>query len=111
MDTAKRTYELTYVLSGTLTDNEITQLKSQVEQLLKKFKVDILKNEDWGRKNLAYTIVHEGKKQNEGVYTHVVFDLEPEQAPVFERELYLMNIIIRHLLVVSEGIEVEAASE
>lgn len=110
MDTFKRTYELTYILSGLFTDNEVAQAKSQVEQIFKKFNAEIVKTEDWGRRQLAYTIVHEGKKQSEGSYVHIVFNLEPKDAPVLEREVYLSNLAMRHLLVVSEEVEEEVAA-
>jgi len=110
MDTS-RNYELTYILSGASTDSEVAQLKTQVEQILKKYDAQILKNEDWGRRPLAYTIVHEGKKQTEGVYTHVVFALEPSKAPTLEREVYLSNLVVRHLLVVAGEDEPEATPE
>jgi ribosomal protein S6 len=110
MDTVKRNYELTYILSGVFTDSEVAQNKTQVEQILKKFSAQVLKNEDWGRRPLAYTIVHEGKKQNEGVYTHVVFALEPSKAPTLEREIYL-SPVMRHLLVQVDEVEEEVTSE
>lgn len=110
MDTV-RNYELTYILSGSLTDNEVAQLKTQVEQILKKYNAQILKNEDWGRRPLAYTIVHEGKKQTEGVYTHIVFAMEPSKAPTLEREVYLSNLAVRHLLVVADEDAAEASPE
>ena len=111
MDTVKRKYELTYILSGALTDSEVAQVKTQVEQLLKKFNAEILKNEDWGRRPVAYTIKSEGKKQHEGVYTHVLFALEPAKAPVLEREVYLSNLIMRHLMVLSDESEEGTVSE
>ena len=107
MDTVKRNYELTYILSGSLTDSEVSQMKTQVEQILKKYSAQILKNEDWGRRPLAYTIVHEGKKQTEGVYTHIVFALEPSKAPTLEREVYMSNVVMRHLLVQVDEVEEE----
>lgn len=111
MDTVKRNYELTYILPGSLTDNEVAQLKVQVEQILKKYAAQVLKNEDWGRRPLAYTIVHEGKKQADGVYTHIVFALEPSKAPALEREVYLSNVVMRHLLVVADESDEEVTPE
>jgi ribosomal protein S6 len=111
MDTFTRKYELTYIVPGSMTDSEVAQVKTQVEQILKKFNAQILKNEDWGRRPLAYTIVNEGKKQTEGTYTHIVFSLEPEKAPMLEREVYLSNLAMRHLLVVGDDSEEETISE
>lgn len=111
MDTVNRKYELTYILPGSLTDNEVAQLKTQVEQILKKYTAQVLKNEDWGRRPLAYTIIYQGKKQNDGVYTHVVFELEPSKAPDFERDVYLSNVVMRHLLVVADDTAEEVTPE
>lgn len=107
MDTVTRNYELTYILPGSLTDNDVAQRKNQVEQVLKKYAVQVLKNEDWGRRPLAYTIVYQGKKEHDGVYTHLLFAVEPAKAPALEREVYLSNVVMRHLLVVAD----EAAEE
>lgn len=111
MDTVTHNYELTYILSGSLTDSEVAQMRTQVEQILKKFSAQVLKNEDWGRRPLAYTITHEGKKQTEGMYVHVVFALEPTKASALEREVYQSNAVIRHLLIQADEVEEEVAPE
>jgi ribosomal protein S6 len=97
----QRTYELTYVLPGSMTDNEVAQVRTEIQTLLKKYKASDVKEEDWGRKQLAYTITHNGK-QTDGVYTHVAFSLKSTQAPELERDVYLSAKIMRHLLLVSE---------
>ena len=62
MEKIVRTYELTYVIPGSYTDNDAAQVKSEIEQLLKKHKAEVVSTEDWGRRPLAYTIAREGKK-------------------------------------------------
>jgi ribosomal protein S6 len=105
MDTVQRTYELTYLLPGNLTDNEVAQARTEIEQLLKKYKAEVTKNEDWGRKQLAYTITHESKKQTEGIYTHMGISLVPSKAPELDHEMFLQNKVMRHLLLVTDGEE------
>lgn len=97
-----RTYELTFVLPGSLTDSEATTVKDEVEKILKKYKAKVVNNEDWGRRPLAYIISHEGKKQSEGYYTHLVLELVPTEAQNLERDIYLSSKIMRHLLLVAD---------
>jgi ribosomal protein S6 len=99
----QRLYELTYVLPGSMTDSEIAQVRSEIQNLLKKFKATVVKEEDWGRKQLAYKITHQGQKQNDGVYTHIVLEVASTQAPLLEREVYLSAKIMRHLMLVTDG--------
>lgn len=99
----QRTYELTYLLPGSYTDNEVAQVRAELENLLKKYKAKVLKNEDWGRKQLAYVITHEGKKNTDAMYVHLVFELSSSQAQQLERDVYLNTKIMRHLLLVSDG--------
>jgi len=97
-----RTYELTYLLPGSMTDVEVAQVRTEVETLLKKYKADLLINEDWGRKPLAYVITHSGKKSNDAMYIHVVFKAHSNQAQALERDVYLLSKVMRHLLLVVE---------
>ncbi len=108
---SSRTYELTYLLAGSMTDAEATAVKSDVETLLKKFKASVVKAEDWGKKPLAYVLRHEGKKNVDAYYMHIVFSLEPAQAPELEHNIFLNNKIMRHLMLLSEDTQAEAAQE
>ncbi len=98
----QRTYELTFIVAGTFTDNEAAQVKSDVEALLKKYKASQVEVIDWGKKPLAYIMSHESQKQREGYYTHIVFMMDTDQVQAFERDIFLMTKIMRHLLVLAE---------
>lgn len=101
--TAKtNTYELTYLVSGSLTDSEVKSIQATVQGLVKKQKGKILSEEAWGKKSLAYPIRKAGKNHSDASYLHLVLELTTEQAPAFEREIYLDNDIMRHLFVVAE---------
>jgi ribosomal protein S6 len=113
MDKVQRSYELTYLVPGSLTDSEVAQVRSEVETLLKKYKAEVVKTEDWGRKPLAYIITHEGKKQSDAMYVHIVFTLSTDKAQQFEHDIYLVTRIMRHLMLLAEEANeaVEVAAE
>lgn len=109
MDTVQsRTYELTYLLPGDLTDSEVNQVKTEVEALLKKYNASDSKVEDWGRKPLAYVMAHEGKKHREAYYVHQTFQLPTTQTQALDRDMQLSPKVMRHLLLVSEEGSAEA---
>ena len=97
-----RTYELTYLLPGSMTDNEVAQVRTEVEALLKKYKAEVLRNEDWGRKPLSYVITHNGKKSEDAMYVHVAFKGSSNTAQALEHDVYLNSKVMRHLLLVAE---------
>lgn len=111
MDTARkselRTYELTYILAGNLADTDIEKAKTEVEPLLKRASAKILKTEEWGKRPLAYIITHDGKKQNDGYYVHLVVQIPADKSQDLDREMYLNSRVMRHLLLVSEEATVE----
>lgn len=106
-DKRARSYELTYLLPEALTSSEVAQANEAIEQLLKKHKVKILNQEDWGKKALAYPIKYKSKKQYEAYYTHMVLEAESSAMPKFENDLYLNQDVIRHLLVVADSVKIE----
>ncbi|MFO7849158.1 MAG: 30S ribosomal protein S6 [Spirochaetia bacterium] len=91
-----RQYELTIIV-GTEED-EATLGKQKVEEQLKKAQVNVKKEDDKGVRDLAYPI----KKRQKGHYYYYEFDAEPENAPVLEQELRLLNPFIKYLLVKKE---------
>ena len=111
MDTARkaelRTYELTYILSGSLTDQDVEKAKAEIEPLLKRASAQVVKTEDWGKRPLAYIITHGGKKQTEGYYVFLVIKMPADKASDLDREMYLNGRVMRHLLLVSEEVTVE----
>ncbi len=93
-----RVYELTYLIPGGMSDQDVEKVRATVEAILKKAKAEIVAVEDWGKKPLAYVITHEGKKQSDATYTHVISKLETLKAPAVEREVALQPQVMRHLM-------------
>ncbi len=97
-----RQYELTYLVPGSLSSSEVSTINEAVTKLLKKHSIKILSQEDWGKKNLAYPIKFKSKKNYDGFYTHMVVEADASKIGKFEKGLYLMQEVIRHLIVLAE---------
>lgn len=97
-----RDYELTYLVPTGYTDTELGQIKKEVETLVKKHGGSVTKQEDWGKKPLAYRLKQAGKLIEEASYFFFVVSFEPEKAQAFERDIYLFNKLVRHLFVLAD---------
>jgi len=106
-----RSYELTYLVPGAMNDADVAQIKTEVETALKKFGGSEVQYYDWGKKSLAYVITHEGKKQRDAYYNHMTFKMDSLKAQDFEQSIFLMNKIMRHLLLVGDGAPVQQTEE
>ncbi len=95
-------YELTYLIPGDLLDADVSRLKKEIVDLAAKNKGKVVKEDDWGRKHLAYDIVQAGKTYNEAVYVHMVLNFPVTKVQAFDQALTLHREIIRHLLVVAD---------
>ena len=92
---ADRQYELVYILPPDTTEQQVTDLHSQIEQVVSKMSGQIEKNENWGRRRLAYEIGH----QKEGVYVLDVINGSGELMKELDRRLKVMDQVVRHLVV------------
>jgi ribosomal protein S6 len=100
--TVVKQYELTYLLPGSLTDKEVQDLKDEINKLIAKQKVTVVKTDEWGRKPMAYVISHEGKKQHDAFYVHMILSMPASQAQAFEQSIFLYSKIMRHLFLVAD---------
>ena len=90
-----RKYELVYVVSPDSTDEQVTDLHTQVEGIVQRLGGQIEKTENWGRRKLAYEIGH----FKEGVYVLEVINGSGELMKELDRRLRVMDQVIRHLVV------------
>lgn len=74
-----------------------TEEKARKEFLdsVKKRVVKVEKEENWGIRDLAYSIKHHTK----GYYVHMLFNAEPSSIQELDKSLKLEEDIIRHLLI------------
>jgi small subunit ribosomal protein S6 len=94
-DRAERQYELVYILPPDTTEQQVTELHTQVEAVVSRMDGKIEKTENWGRRKLAYEISH----QKEGVYVLQVINGSGELMKELDRRLRVMDQVIRHLVV------------
>jgi small subunit ribosomal protein S6 len=92
---ADRQYELVYILPPDTTEQQVTDLHTQVEGVVSRLNGHIEKTENWGRKRLAYDIGH----NKEGVYVLDVINGSGELMKELDRRLKVMDQVIRHMIV------------
>jgi small subunit ribosomal protein S6 len=90
-----RKYELVYVVSPDATDEQVTELHTQVEGIAQRMGGTIDKTENWGRRRLAYEI----GRHKEGTYVLEVIDGSGELMKEIDRRLKVTDLVIRHLVV------------
>ncbi|MGE3277985.1 MAG: 30S ribosomal protein S6 [Vicinamibacterales bacterium] len=90
-----RTYELVYVMKPDATEQEVTDLHAQVEQIIGRFEGTLEKTDNWGRRKLAYEIGH----HKEGVYVLEVFQGSADLVKELDRRLKVTEGLLRHLII------------
>ena len=90
-----RKYELVYVVSPEASDDQVTDLHTQVEAIVQRIGGSIEKTENWGRRRLAYEI----GRHKEGTYVLEVLHGTGELIKEIDRRLKVTDLIIRHLVV------------
>tara|TARA_B100001245_G_C22643240_1_gene316196 strand:+ start:97 stop:480 length:384 start_codon:yes stop_codon:yes gene_type:complete len=90
-----RSYEIMFILHPSSSDEQISQLVGQMEELVKNFKGEIDSIDQMGKKRLAYQI----ENVPEGYY--ILFNLKGtgECIKEFERRLKVTERVIRYLTV------------
>ena len=95
-----RQYELVYIVKPDASDQEVTDLHTQIEQIVQRFNpstgATLDKTENWGRRKLAYEIGHHREA------TYVVKTINSTSGDVMkeiDRRLRVLDQVIRHLIV------------
>ena len=90
-----RKYELVYVVSPDASDDQVTELHTQVEGIVQRMSGQIEKTENWGRRKLAYEI----GRHKEGTYVLEAISGSGELMKEIDRRLKVFDLVIRHLVV------------
>ena len=90
-----RQYELVYIMSPDATEQEVTDLHTQIESIVTRYQGEMVKTENWGRRKLAFRI----GKHREGTYVLEVFNGTGELTKELDRRLKVIDSVIRHLCV------------
>ena len=91
----KRKYELVYVVSPDATDDQVSELHTQVESIVQRLGGQIEKTENWGRRKLAYEI----GRHKKATYVLEVIDGSGDLMKEIDRRFKVTDLVIRHLIV------------
>jgi len=94
-----RKYELVYVVSPEASDEQVTDLHTQVEATVQRMNGQIEKTENWGRRKLAYEIA----RHRDGVYVLEVINGPGVLTTELDRRLRVLDAVIRHIVVRVDG--------
>ena len=90
-----RQYELVYIVTPDASEQEVTDLHTQIEQIIQRFSGTLDKTENWGRRKLAYEIGH----HREGTYVVETITGSGDLMKEIDRRLRVIDQVIRHLVV------------
>src|SRR5512147_2674447 len=90
-----RKYELVYVISPDVSDDQVNELHSQIEAIVQRMGGQIEKTDNWGRRKLAYEI----GRHKEGTYVLEVINGGGDLMKEIDRRLKVIDTVIRHLVV------------
>ncbi|MDO5088716.1 MAG: 30S ribosomal protein S6 [Leptotrichiaceae bacterium] len=90
-----KNYEIMFILSTQLTDEEKKAGVTLVEETLTKAGAVELKTEIWGDRKLAYPI----KKKENGYYVLTLFQIDGTKLPEVEAKLNITESILKYMIV------------
>ena len=88
-------YETTFITRAEMTDEQLKTLQDKLIGLLPAYKGELIINEDWGKRKLAYPI----QKESRGQYTYLVYTGTGDVVAELERNLRLQEHVLRFLTV------------
>ena len=84
-------YELTVILKN----GEAESLTAKVKEILQKFEAKIVKEDAWGLKKLAYTIMDE----SDGYYLYLELEAPSDSVAKISAEFKLISSILRYMFI------------
>jgi small subunit ribosomal protein S6 len=97
-----KTYELTYLISSELSEEEAKEFQGKVTSLIQAEGGVLVEQSSLLRKKLAYPI----KKQTQAYLAILVFQSEPEKIANLEKKLKSENQILRYLILTKKELKV-----
>lgn len=89
----KNMYELTFIVSGVLKEQQTRQAIDRVQKLITDGGGEIIEADEWGSQRLAYKI----EKKRTGFYVNVYFTAPGALIPRLERSMTIDDDILRYL--------------
>lgn len=95
MSDVLRDYELVVIADPTLDEEGVSTLNQRVAEMISAGNGTVTNTNVWGRRKLTYII----RKQTEGIYVQINFQMAPSASRELERMLKLDEQIIRYLII------------
>lgn len=92
----KKTYELTYLISPELSEEELKELQAKFVSFIKEEEGILVEEKLPLNKKLAYSV----KKQSHAFLAVLIFQLSPEKLANLEKKIKEENRILRYLILV-----------
>ncbi|PSQ95673.1 MAG: 30S ribosomal protein S6 [Bacteroidetes bacterium SW_9_63_38] len=89
----KYQYELTYVISGVVQQNQVDDIVRKINHLVESNDGDVLEVDEWGNQRLAYEI----NRKRSGYYVNMYFKAPGSLIERLERELQINDDVLRYL--------------
>ena len=88
-------YELAYIIPLKYTEQEIHGIISKINEIIKKTKATVAKEENWGKRKIAYPI----KQNRHGYFIITEFNIKPENLAGLNQELNNLPEVLRYSIV------------
>lgn len=93
---ADKRYESTFIIKGSLQDQDVDQIVQKAEDLITKNGGSVIEMERWGRRKLAYDI----ERETQGFYVSAHFTAPAPTIAKLERQFHLDENVVRWLTLV-----------
>jgi len=93
MASNKYQYELTYVISWVVQQNQVDDIVRKVNHLIESNDGDVLEVDEWGNQRLSYEI----DRKRSGYYVNMYFKAPGTLIQRLERELQINDDVLRYL--------------
>ncbi len=90
----QKMYELTYILTSVLSNEQIEEVVARVNEMIEGAGGTIIEVDEWGTRKLAYPV---DKKRN-GYYVNLYFEGSGTLIPRIERALTIDDNVLRSLI-------------
>ena len=88
-------YETTLITRAEMTDDALKTLRDRMAAIVATYGGEVVMQEDWGKRKLAYPI----QKETRGQYTYIVYSGKPGIVHELERNLRIHEHVLRFLTV------------
>jgi small subunit ribosomal protein S6 len=102
-----RTYETVFILDPDLNEDDTEKAIKRAQTVIEGQKGKIALLDRWGKRKLAYRV----KKKVKGNYVRVVYYGEPKIVAILERNLRIMEEVLKFLTVILAATEIEISAE